>query len=101
MALISTRIPEEIEQALKWYAKKEQIGKTIALRKALDTGLKELKLQYALDLYQKRKITVSKAAKIAGMSLWEILDIITEKKISSNYTISDVEADLKIVKKLR
>lgn len=43
MTLISTRIPEDIEKELLWYAKKEKIGRTIALRKILDIGLREIK----------------------------------------------------------
>ncbi len=101
MALISTRIPEDLEKELEWYAKKERIGRTIALRKILDKGIKEIRLEYALDSYKKGKITLMKAAEIAGISLWEVLDIIKEKKIPMHYTLEDVEKDLEIVKKLK
>lgn len=95
MALISTRIPEDIEKELIWYADKERIGKTIALRKILDRGLKEIKLEHALDLYKKGKVTLWKAATIAGLSLWEILDIVRERKIPMYYTLEDVEEDIR------
>lgn len=95
MSLISTRIPEEMAKELEWYAKKEKVGKTIALRKALDKGLKEIRLEYALDLYQKGKITLMKASEIAGVSLWKILEIVREKRIPMHYTLEDVERDLK------
>ena len=100
MALISTRIPEDIEKELIWYANKEKIGRTIALRKILEKGLRETKLEYALDLYAKGKITLGKAAEISGLSLWEIIDIIREKRISMRYTLKDVEKDLEIAMKL-
>lgn len=101
MALVSTRIPDNIEKELKWYAEKENIGMAIAMRKILDTGLKEVRREYSLELYQKGKITLMKAAEIAGLSLWEILDIIRKKKIPMHYTPEDVEKDLEVVKKLR
>ena len=100
MSLISTRIPEDIEKELIWYANKERIGRTIALRKILDIGLKEIRLEYALDLYQKGKIGIGRAAKIANMSIWDILDIVREKRIPMNYTIKDVEKDLEMAIKL-
>ena len=100
MALISTRIPDHLEEELEWYAKKEKVGKTIALRKILDKGLKEIKLEYALDLYQKGKITLWKAAEIANLSLWEMVDIVRERRIPMFYTLEDVEKDLEIAKKL-
>ena len=96
MALISTRIPDDLKKELEWYAKKEKIGKAIALRKIIDVGLKEIRIEYALDLYKKGKITLWKAAQMAGMSLWEMLDIVRERRIPMRYTIEDVEKDLKI-----
>lgn len=94
MTLVSTRIPEDIEKELKWYAKKERVGITIALRKILEKGLKETKIEYSLDLYRRGKISLMKAAEISGLSLWEILDIVREKKISMPYTLEDVEKDI-------
>ncbi len=95
MPLISTRVPDELDEELEWYAKKEKVGKTIALRRVLDKGLKDIRLEYSLDLYQKGKITLMKAAEIAGLSLWEILDIVREKRISPYYTLREAEEDIK------
>lgn len=95
MSLVSTRVTEELDKELEWYAKKENIGKTIALRKVLDIGLKEIKLEYALDLYQKGKITLMKAAEIAGISLWVILEIVRKRMVPMHYTLKDVEEDIK------
>ena len=95
MSLISTRIPEELDEELEWYAKKEKVGKTIAFRRVLDKGLREIRLEYALDLYQKGKITLMKASEIAAIPLWKILDIARDKKVPMYYTLEDVEKDIK------
>ena len=95
MPLISTRVPDDLDEELEWYAEKERIGKTIALRRVLDKGLKDIKLQHALELYQKGKITLMKAAEIAGISLWEALDAARERKIPMHYTLKDAEKDIK------
>lgn len=101
MALISTRIPEDIEKELIWYANKEKIGKTIALRKILGRGLKEIKLEYALQRLAEHKISLGKASEEAGLSLWEMLDTVKEKKIDwIGLTPEDIEKDLEIIKKL-
>ena len=99
MALISTRIPEDIEKELKWYAEKEKLGMTIALRRVLDKGLKEIKREHALDLYQKGKVTLMKAGEIAGLSLWEILEIVRKRRIPMHYTLEDVKKDIEIALK--
>lgn len=95
MSLVSTRVTEDLDRELEWYAKKEKVGKTIALRRALDKGLKEIKLEYALDLYHKGKITLMRAAEISYMSLWEILEVVREKRVPIYYTLKDVEEDIK------
>lgn len=95
MPLISTRVPEELDEELEWYAEKEKVGKTIALRRILDKGLREIRLEYALDLYQNGKITLMKASEIAAIPLWEILEIVRGKKVPMYYTLEDVEKDIK------
>jgi predicted HTH domain antitoxin len=97
MALMSTRLPPEMEKEIDWYAKKEQVGKTVALRKILDKGLKEIKLEHALDEYKKGRVTLWKAAEIAGVSLWEMIDVVKERKIPVPYTLEDLKEDLAAV----
>ena len=99
MTLISTRIPEDMKKDLKWYAEKERIGLSIAFRKILERGLQETKLEHALELYKKGRVSLWKAAEIAGLSLWEIMDIVKERRIPKPYTIEDAKKDIKAVLK--
>jgi predicted HTH domain antitoxin len=94
---MSTRLPPEMEKEIDWYAKKEQVGKTVALRKILDKGLKEVKLEHALDEYKKGRVTLWKAAEIAGVSLWEMIDVVKERKIPVPYALEDLKEDLAAV----
>lgn len=92
--MISTRLPPEMEREIERYAKKEKIGRTVAIRKVLDRGLTEIKLEHALDEYRKGKITLWKAASLAGVPLWEMLDIVKEKRIPIPYTLEDLKEDV-------
>lgn len=85
-----------MKREIEWYAKKEKVGKTVAIRKVLDKGLREIKLEHALDEYKKGKITLWKAASIAGISLWEMLDMVKEKKIPAPYTLEDLKEDIAV-----
>ena len=96
MTIISARIPDELKKKLEWYAKREKVGTAIALRKIMDIGLKEIKIEHALELYQKGKVTLMKAAEIADISFWEMLDFIREKRIPMHYTIKDAEKDIHV-----
>jgi predicted HTH domain antitoxin len=95
--LISTRLPADIEKELEKLAKREKVKKTVLFRKVLIIGLQELKEDYAMELYRQGKVTLWKAAELAGLSLWEMIDRIREKKIPVKYDVEDAKDDLKLV----
>ena len=57
--------------------------------------IREKKLQEALALYSKGRITMWKAARLVGISVWEIMEIIAERKIPAQYGENELEEDLK------
>lgn len=93
--LISARIDRKTSNELIKLAKEKNIGKTIVLREAILKGLKDLKLEHALDLYKQGKVTMWKASSIAQLSLWEFIEIIKREKIPMEYTLEDAEEDIK------
>ena len=95
--LISTRVSKEVEEDINKLAKERNIEKTLMLREVIIKGLADLKLDYALDLYKKGKITMWKAADMAEISLWEIMEIVKQEHIPSKYTLEDAKEDLRQV----
>lgn len=102
MTLLSTRLPDDLKKYLKWYADKERIGMSIAMRKVIDRGIKEIRLEYALEKLREHSITLGKAAELAGISIWEMMDIVKEKRIDwLGLTPEDIDRDLEIIKRLK
>ena len=62
----------------------------------IDIGAQQKLIDFALDKYTKKKVSLGKAAEIAGISIREMLDILTEKEIplhiSKKSILSDFEA---------
>lgn len=77
---ISARIPQELEKELEHYMKAEHLEKSTAVRRLLIKSLQEWKEQYALKLLAEGRVTVSKAAEIAGMDIWSFIAKIKESK---------------------
>ena len=101
MTLISTRLPDDLKKYLKLYAEKERIGMSIAMRKILEMGIKEARLKDALEKLREHKITLGKAAELAAVSIWEMMDIVKEKKIDwLGITSEDIDRDFEIAMKL-
>jgi len=60
---------------------------------------KDIKISYAMRLYQLQKLTIGKAAQLAGLSRFEFENTLTDNKIPiSNLSIEDVRKDSKKLK---
>ena len=78
---VSTRITEEMEKEIEVFMKKEQVDRSIAVRKLLYSGLREWKLIRALKLLEKGEVTFLKAASIADLDVWTFADKVKESGI--------------------
>lgn len=79
---ISTRIPKELEKDLEEFIEKENVDRSIAIRKLLGSGLKKWKESKALKMLEDSEITFSKAAKIADMDVWAFAEKVKESGIT-------------------
>ena len=57
------------------------------------------KLMHAIEMYKKGKASIGKAAEIAGVSISEIMDILTEFGVKSNLEVEDYLEGLKNLRK--
>ena len=60
----------------------------------------ELRLLAALELYREGRVSLGKAAEIAGLSLREFLYELRIRGIPLNYDLEELEEDLKVVNEL-
>ncbi len=82
MLTISARIDREIVQEIEKIMQKRGIDRSAAVRELLRIGIREFKLKEALELVGERKVTVWKAAEIAGLTYREMLDELREHNIA-------------------
>lgn len=54
----------------------------------------------ALELFRE-KVSLGKASEIAGLSVWEMMALLKEKKIPLNYSEKDFEKDLELLETLK
>lgn len=95
MESVCVRIPEEVKREIEKVAEVEGLDRSTALRKVVEKGLKEWKIEIALRLLGEGKVTLWKASSIAGVSLWEMLDILETKGVSLPVSAEDVIEDIK------
>ena len=97
VATISMRMPEEVRQYVEEFEKEEKLTQiSEAARKLLLIGIEVWQKEKALRLLEQGKISFSKAAQIAHVTVWEFADIVKEKKIvwikNKTFIKKDIEA---------
>jgi len=96
--LTTIRLSSDTDKELERLARARGTDKSKLIRDLILLGIKEKKLQEALYLYSKGKISMWKGARMAGLSLWQMMEVIAERKIPMPYGIKELEEDLKGLK---
>lgn len=63
------------------------------VREVLDKGIKEKKLEIALEKFRNEEATASKAARMADIPLTQFMDILVQKKIDFHYGLKELRED--------
>lgn len=92
--VISTRVSDKLAQDLKEIEEEEQSDRATTIRKLLIRAIKEWKMEHALKLYHEGKVTLWRAARLAEVSLREMMEKAAQKGIEFKYTGKDLEEDI-------
>ena len=90
---ISVRIEKAELDEIKRISQMEKKTKSNVLREVLGIGVKEKRLEIAIDKFRKNEATAWKAAKIANMPLTQFMDILVQKGIDFHYGLKELRED--------
>ncbi|MFX1512326.1 MAG: UPF0175 family protein [Promethearchaeota archaeon] len=91
---VSTRISDDLQKQIDKMAEEHHMDRASFLRLLLTLGLAVKKQEIALNAYQKRKLSLWKAAELAGLSLWAMIDLLGSEGHSLDYTLEELKKDL-------
>jgi len=94
MMTISTRIDEELAKEIEKIVKERGTDKSAVIRELLYIGLKEYKLKKALELVREKKVTIWKAAEIAGLTYREMLEKLREHNVPFPITVEELAREI-------
>src|SRR5436190_12552106 len=96
--MVGTRLPDTVVRDLEAIEEVEQSDRSTTVRKLLSRAIQDWKLDHYSRLYGNGKLTtLARAAREAGVSLWEMMDYVKTKKITAQYDLEDLQRDLKTV----
>jgi predicted HTH domain antitoxin len=75
----------------------EQADRSTTVRKLLSKAIQEWKLEYHARQYGAGRRTLARAARDAGVSVWEMMAFVRERKIAAQYDLEDLEQDLRTI----
>ncbi len=93
---LSTRLAKEEANKIDELAANLGLDRGAVLKQLIRKGLKEIQIERALDGYRRRKITLSRAAEMAELSLRDILLRLPEESVELNYDVEELRRDLEV-----
>lgn len=100
MTSISARLPDDEAAELEAVADLLGLDRSTTIRKALDEGLSELRINRAIEEYQSGNASVNQAARIAGVSIAEWLEIARDRNLTTQLTPDDLQDDADAAREL-
>jgi predicted HTH domain antitoxin len=95
---VTTRVSEDLYEKIERVQEEEQTDRSTAVKRLLERGVGDWQIETAVRRYRKGSVSIGRAAKIADVSIWELLDILEKRGVEMNYGESDLEADFAAVR---
>ncbi len=61
----------------------------------------ELLQEFAVSLFQRDKLTLGQASRLAGLSQWRFQQLLASRQIPLHYEVAEFEADLQTLAELK
>ena len=80
MEELSVKVPKDLIRILK--VRDEDVPKLV-------------RLYLAIELYREGKVSLGKASEIAEVTKWEMMEILSSRNVPIQYSVKDLEKDVK------
>ena len=92
---VSVRLSKESLREVDRLAERLKTDRSEALRRFIARGLREARIDDAIDRLRRGKVSIGRAAEEAGVTLYEMLELVRRHQIPSGYGPEDLERDLR------
>ena len=90
---VSVRLDKLELKEINEISKLEKKTRSSVLREVLEKGIKEKKLELALEKFRKNEATAWKAARMADIPLTAFMDILVQRGIDFHYGLKELKED--------
>ncbi len=91
---LSIVIPHEMKDEIDKLKEVYKEDQSSLIRRLLWKSIKQEKIELALKDYIEDKISLGRAAELANLSIWEIVDELEKRKFTLNYKLSEAQLEI-------
>ncbi len=95
--VISARVPKALVRDIERIRNIEKTDRATVLRQLLAKAIADWKKEHSLNLYRDGKISLWRAARVAELSLREMMELAASRNIVFHYSEQDLEEDISAV----
>ena len=95
-SVMTVRLPEKDVKMVEQISFEEKTDKSKTIRELFDLG----RIYFAILKYKEGKVSIGKAAKIADLSISEMMDLLANLGIKSSLDVMDYKEGLKNLKEI-
>jgi predicted HTH domain antitoxin len=88
---MNLRLDEDLIKEFEELAKEENLDRSALVKKILVEGLQQERLNFAIQKYMTKDISIERAAEIAKLSIHELISNLSKLGVPSNLTPEDIE----------
>ncbi len=98
--VLSVKVDKKKLRELEEIARDENSDRSATARRLLDIGMKEWKINKAVEMFRRGKISLWKGATAADISLREFVEILEDRRVDwIGVTPEELEAEVRAIKK--
>ena len=95
--MVGIKLPAELVRGLDLIECVEQSDRSGTVRRLLVSAIQQWKLDHCANLYGEEKLSLARAARDAGVSLWEMMSHARSIRIPAQYDLQDLRHDLTVL----
>jgi predicted HTH domain antitoxin len=92
---IGIRFDDDTLKKIDEISEDDDLDRSSAVRKLVNLGYSNHMKKKAIEQYRQGQITLSKAAHLAKMTLWEMEKALVESGYKSEYSVEDLKNEMK------
>ena len=91
---ITIVLPDDLKKEIDYLKQILKEDQSSLIRRLLWKSIESEKIEFAVKLYLEEKISLGKAAEIANISIWQMLDELHKRNLPLKYKLSDAELEI-------